>query len=53
MMPNCDPRDGFFYATLTHMIDSYTLKDFKNAKIEIHEINNFLMYPFFIEIWQK
>ena len=24
-----------------------TLKDFKNAKIEIHKINNFLMYQFY------
>ena len=24
-----------------------TLKDFKNAKIEIHKINNFLMYHFY------
>ena len=24
-MPNCDPRDGFFYPTLTLMIDSYTV----------------------------
>ena len=26
MMPNCDPRDGFFYPTLTLMIDSYNME---------------------------
>ena len=26
---------------------SHTLKDFKNAKIEIRKINNFLMYQFY------
>ena len=25
VMPNGDPRDGFFYPTLRHMINSYTL----------------------------
>ena len=25
VMPNCDPQDGFFYPTLTLMIDSYSL----------------------------
>ena len=25
MMPNGDPRDGFFYPTLTLMIDSYIM----------------------------
>ena len=25
VMPNGDPRDGFFYPTLTLMIDSYNL----------------------------
>ena len=25
MMPNGDPRDGFFYPTLTLMIDSYSV----------------------------
>ena len=25
VMPNCDPRDGFFYPTLTLRIDSYIL----------------------------
>ena len=27
-----------------------TLKDFKNAKIEIHKINNFLMYQFYCDL---
>ena len=26
MMPNGDPQDGFFYTTLTLMIDSYNLR---------------------------
>ena len=25
----------------------HTLKDFKNAKFEIHKINNFLIYQFY------
>ena len=28
-------------------IPSPTLKDFKNAKIEIHKINNFLIHQFY------
>ena len=27
-----------------------TLKDFKNAKIEIHKINNFIMYQFYWDL---
>ena len=27
MMPNGDPRDGFFYTTLTLMIDSYSTSE--------------------------
>ena len=27
VMPNGDPQDGFFYATLTLMIDSYNLTE--------------------------
>ena len=27
VMPNGDPRDGFFYPTLTLMIDSYIITD--------------------------
>ena len=26
LMPNGDPRDGFFFSTLTLMIDSYILR---------------------------
>ena len=39
------------YMTPTHSSKTtrslHTLKDFKNAKIEIHKINNFLMYQFY------
>ena len=27
MMPNCDPRDRFFYPTLTLLIDSYIMHE--------------------------
>ena len=38
-MPNGDPRDGFFYPTLTLMIDSYTLTTFKTrTKLEIEDL---------------
>ena len=35
-----------FNATVLDSL-SYTLKDFKNAKIEIHKIDNFLIYQFY------
>ena len=34
-MPNGDPRDGFFYPTLTLMIDSYILSQGKISDILI------------------
>ena len=35
VMPIGDPRDGFFYPSLTLMIDSYTLKWVKATEIPI------------------
>ena len=34
-MPIGDPWDGFFYPTLTLMIDSYYLKQMKTAETQI------------------
>ena len=33
-MPIGDPRDGFFYPTLTLMIDTYNLKCLKQRKLQ-------------------
>ena len=37
-MPNGDPRDGFFYPTLTLMMDSYILQ-FNRQKVNKPQIN--------------
>ena len=33
-MPNGEPRDGFFYPTLTLMIDSYNLLDNEKQRFD-------------------
>ena len=35
-MPNGDPRDRFFYPTLTLMIDSYNLEIMQAASLELY-----------------
>ena len=42
MMPNSDPRDGFFNPTLTLMIDSYNLQQGISGPV----INADLVYKF-------
>ena len=43
-MPNGDHRDGFFYRTLTLMIDSYMLQ-VNRIKLERNVVHIHLSYP--------
>ena len=47
MMPNGDPRDGFFYPTLTLMIDSYNKFAINVNVIESPEIAMFSVLVLF------
>ena len=49
VMPFGDPRDGYFYPTLTLMMDSYILVHQRNVIWDINEIQNkILLEKYFI-----
>ena len=52
VMPNCVPRDGFFYSTLTLMIDSYDMQGFFLC-LKIYNVYISLLIELQINIFKK